>query len=369
MYTASSGNVQAMVATETAGTWAQATVVTLPANAAASSYATLDAISCWGAGDCTAAGMYTASSGDDQAMVATETAGTWAQAAEVTLPDDAEPSQAGTSLNGISCWSAGDCTAGGGYAAAAPAYGRAMVVTEVGGSLAQATEAAAPDDAGSTTNASLDGTGCSSGGSCTAVGDYQDGNLYFNAMAVAVSPPQVSPPQVSPPQVSPAPVPTTTVPPTTTTATTPPATTPPTTTPTTKGPPHTGKPRIVITSKSVVPTRKTYLAPVGLTCEGAPCSGSVRITATFIVTITPVKGTPVKGTPVKGKKAGPKATTVIIATAPFALARGEHAIVRLSPTEKGRAVLKSASAKSPLPVTVIATVRGGSTVKKAVALT
>jgi hypothetical protein len=98
-------------------TFAQATEVLAPSNAGATPpapQAGLDGISCTSASKCTAVGTYEDSSGNGQAMEATETSGRWRQATEVTAP-----SSAGTDphavLKGISCTSAGNCTAVGEY--------------------------------------------------------------------------------------------------------------------------------------------------------------------------------------------------------------------------------------------------------------
>jgi cytochrome c551/c552 len=90
-YVDSSGVSQALVAPETDGSWGQASELTLPANAitTSSQLAAMSAVSCTGAGSCVAAGSYADSSGAAQAMVATETDGSWGQASELTPPPNA----------------------------------------------------------------------------------------------------------------------------------------------------------------------------------------------------------------------------------------------------------------------------------------
>jgi hypothetical protein len=66
----------------------------------------LNAISCSSVGNCSAIGQYVDINGNNQAMAATETSGTWAQATAVTAP--ANPGNSG--LLGISCSSVGNCT-------------------------------------------------------------------------------------------------------------------------------------------------------------------------------------------------------------------------------------------------------------------
>ena len=101
-----------------------------PSNADVDPNVFLGGISCWSAGDCTAVGGYTGPLGSGRALVATETGGTWAQATEVTAPANAGADPE-ASLQGISCWSAGDCTAVGGYTDSSGS-GQALVVTETG---------------------------------------------------------------------------------------------------------------------------------------------------------------------------------------------------------------------------------------------
>ena len=183
-YTDSSGNDQAMTATETSGTWAQPTEVTAPANAQTDPNADLRGVSCRSARNCTATGLYYDSSGNDQGMAATETSGTWAQATEVTAPANANASL-GAFLNGVSCWSAGNCTATGSYFTNSSNF-QAMAATETSGTWAQATEVTAPANAWTDSGGpagDLYGVSCWSAGNCTATGQYYDSSGNFQAMA------------------------------------------------------------------------------------------------------------------------------------------------------------------------------------------
>ena len=203
-YTDSSSNQQAMVAAETAGTWAQGSEVTSPSNAGNDPYGWLMGISCWSAGDCTASGKYVVA-GNLQAMVASGSGGTWAEASELALPSNAGPAQYETTFHGISCWSGGDCTAAGEYTDSAGA-GQAMVATGWSGTWAgPASEVTAPATAANDPFASLDAISCSSDVSCTAVGGYWDGQNFTHAMVVTVTP---QAPPAPPAPIFPAPPPT-----------------------------------------------------------------------------------------------------------------------------------------------------------------
>ena len=186
-YADSSGNNQAMTATETSGVWAQATEVTAPANAQANPSASLNAVSCSSVGNCTATGTYIDNTPQPQAMVATEASGSWSQATELTAPADAGTSLPGTSLSGISCSSAGNCSAAGGYTDRS-GNNQAMVATETSGIWAPATEIGAPADAAANPSASLGAISCSTVGNCTATGGYADSSGNAQAMAATEGP-------------------------------------------------------------------------------------------------------------------------------------------------------------------------------------
>ena len=172
-YLDSSGNGQAMEATETSGTWRQVTKVTAPPNAGTDPNAVLKGISCTSAGNCTAIGTYEDSSGNGQAMEATETSGTWEQAAEITAPANAGTNPEAL-LYSISCTSAGGCVGVGSYLDSS-SHLQAMEATETSGTWEQATKVTAPSNAGTNPEAVLKGISCTSARKCTAVGQYLDG--------------------------------------------------------------------------------------------------------------------------------------------------------------------------------------------------
>ncbi len=180
-YADSSGNTQAMTVTETLGSWAQASELTAPANAGTNPSAFLRGVSCSSSGNCTAIGNYTDTSGNTQAMAATETLGSWAQASEVTAPSNAKTDPS-SQFFGVSCSSVGNCSATGSYA---DSFGntQAMTATETLGSWAQASELTAPANAGTNPSAFLRGVSCSSSGNCTAIGNYTDTSGNTQAMA------------------------------------------------------------------------------------------------------------------------------------------------------------------------------------------
>jgi len=180
-YLDSSSHLQAMEATETSGRWEQAAEVTAPSNTGSNPEAVLKGISCTSARKCTAVGQYLDSSGNGEAMEATETIGRWGLATEVTAPSNAgiNPS---AKLYAVSCTSARKCTAAGTYEDTS-SHPQAMEATEASGRWEQAAQVTAPSNAGTNPQADLSGISCTSAGKCTAVGEYVDSSGRFQAMA------------------------------------------------------------------------------------------------------------------------------------------------------------------------------------------
>jgi hypothetical protein len=115
-------------------------------------------------------------------MAVTESGGTWAQATEVTTPSNGYSGSGlggyyvpAAFLGGVSCPSAGNCTAVGQYNDNAM-LDQAMAVTESRGNWAQAGEVISPVKGGTDPKAELDAVSCPSAGNCTAVGTYLDGS-------------------------------------------------------------------------------------------------------------------------------------------------------------------------------------------------
>jgi hypothetical protein len=181
--TSSGNNMEALVLTETSGSWATGVELSLPADAATlNQLATLDSVSCSSAGNCTAVGGYLFMSGPDswasQGLMADETAGSWATGVEPSLPANAWTPNPQAGLSSVSCASAGDCTAVGNYSDNSPTN-QGLLLTETGGSWARGVEASLPANAKTAAPGPLEGIGsvsCASAGDCTAVGEYTDGS-------------------------------------------------------------------------------------------------------------------------------------------------------------------------------------------------
>jgi hypothetical protein len=180
-YVDSSSNSEGLVVTQTAGTWAVGQEVTAPANAATNPGVGLASISCPSAGNCGAVGSYTANSGNNtEALLLTENAGSWSAGVEAVLPADAATFNQNADLASISCASAGNCGAVGGYLFMSGPdswASQGLMVSETGGTWATGVEPSLPANA-STPNpgAGLSSISCASAGNCTTVGGYFNGS-------------------------------------------------------------------------------------------------------------------------------------------------------------------------------------------------
>ena len=150
--------------------WAAGIEAGPPANAGSNPTAGLESVSCPSAGNCTAVGGYIDTSGYLQGMLSSESSGVWAPGVEAPLPLNAQANpDAGASS--VSCASAGNCTAVGMYFSSSDRQG--LLLSESSGSWTAA-EAPLPSDAGSLYGVILSSVSCPSVGNCTAVGSYLD---------------------------------------------------------------------------------------------------------------------------------------------------------------------------------------------------
>jgi PASTA domain-containing protein/List-Bact-rpt repeat protein len=175
-YIDDAGNTQGLLLTETAGSWATGVEAVLPANASDSTPAPgiagafVRSVSCASAGNCTAVGSYPDSSGNQQGLLLTETAGTWSAGVEAPLPANASSSNQFVQWGSVSCASAGNCAAVGQYRPVGQLF-QGLLLTETDGVWSAGVEAAPASPA-----AWLDSVSCASSGNCTAVGSAEDGS-------------------------------------------------------------------------------------------------------------------------------------------------------------------------------------------------
>ena len=163
------------------GTWGKAREVPSTATLNAGGNAIVTSVSCGAAGNCSAGGQYTDSSGS-QAFVVSQVNGTWGKAKEV--PGTAALNQGREAVvTSVSCASAGNCSAGG-YYHDSSGRSQAFVVSQVNGTWGKAEEV--PGTAAlNTGNDAINSVSCSSAGNCSAGGYYTDSSGNRQAFVVS----------------------------------------------------------------------------------------------------------------------------------------------------------------------------------------
>lgn len=187
------GFTKPLLVTESAGTWRTGTEPQLPANAATTrdpSIPTvgnpLSLVACPSSGRCTAVGTYTDKDAEagEYPWTLDETAGQWGSGAAAQLPADAnvhgQAERAGTApffgFTGLSCPSAGNCTAVGGYWGHTDVE-QGLILTERNGTWSRGVTAplpghAVPNDEPNEFNSPLTSVSCAASDNCAAVGWY-----------------------------------------------------------------------------------------------------------------------------------------------------------------------------------------------------
>jgi hypothetical protein len=168
-YYTATGLQQVFEVEETDGTWGTAVEIPGVAGLNADNYATVVSVSCASAGNCTIGGTYRDSSGATQAFIIDETDSVWGTAEEAPGTSGLNSGD-GATITSVSCASAGNCTVGGFYKASKG--NEAFVLTETNGTWG--TAEAAPGTSGLNTGdgASVNSVSCASAGNCTVGGYY-----------------------------------------------------------------------------------------------------------------------------------------------------------------------------------------------------
>jgi hypothetical protein len=177
---------RALVASEVKGTWRPGVALLAPANASQYAGATLSEISCASAGDCAVAGTYNATNGVLQLLVDNETNGTWARASEIPAPANAasSPHVLLYGFNGVDCPSVGECAAGGQYQDKSGAF-QGFFVNEVNGHWLGASELSLPAGAVQAgKNGGVVSISCIASGNCSAGAAYLNASGDYEALTV-----------------------------------------------------------------------------------------------------------------------------------------------------------------------------------------
>jgi hypothetical protein len=162
-----------LITAESGGAWS-ALQAPLPGNAAADPQAFLQSVTCPTTGTCVAVGRYLDTSGATQGLVEQLSNGVWTPA-EVTLPSGSLTSgaNADAQLSTVACPTAGSCTAVGLYTLSTGGQ-QALVDNEISGAW---TAAAAPLP-GAASGSQFLSLACATSSSCVAAGTYEvNGNF------------------------------------------------------------------------------------------------------------------------------------------------------------------------------------------------
>jgi hypothetical protein len=155
------------------GTWGNAEQVPGLAALSQGGSSDLRSVSCGSAGNCSAGGGYADPSGQGQAFVVNQTNGTWGTAQQV--PGLAALNAGGSAeVYSVSCASAGDCSAGGFYHDSA-GHAQAFVVSETNGTWGSAREVPGTAALNAEGAATVLSVSCAPAGNCSAGGYYRDG--------------------------------------------------------------------------------------------------------------------------------------------------------------------------------------------------
>jgi hypothetical protein len=170
-YEDGSGSIRGLLLSETAGTWSTAAEAAPPANAATDPEVFLDSVSCPSAGNCSGVGVYRDNLGNEPGLLLTETSGAWSAGVVAALPANAALST--VTVASVSCATAGTCSAVGTYNDT-PTTVQGLLLDETASAWATGIEASLPVNAATNPGVSLSSVSCPSAGNCTAVGGYTD---------------------------------------------------------------------------------------------------------------------------------------------------------------------------------------------------
>jgi hypothetical protein len=186
IYRDSSTNSHGLLLTESGGTWASGTEAKVPHNGNAVPNVSLSWVSCPSAGNCTAVGGYSDSSSHGQGLLLTETTGVWGTGVEAVPPAN-HGTDPGVFLSSVKCVSAGACEAVGSYSDAS-AHQQGLLVTGSSGRWADAVQAFVPANAGTNPGVVLSSVSCASAGNCAASGLYHDQSGAAQGLLVGAAP-------------------------------------------------------------------------------------------------------------------------------------------------------------------------------------
>jgi hypothetical protein len=180
-YTDRRGFPQGFVTVGRDGRWGQAVTVPGP----------VSSVSCPSAGNCAAVGVYSARRGHSPVFVVSLRDGRWGAAVEVPGLGALDKGAAGAEVTSVSCGSAGNCAAGGDYTDRR-GIGQGFVAVERNGRWGPAVEVpglGALNKGGNAQNqmgAQVTSVSCGSAGDCAAGGGYWDSRGHSQGFVVSL---------------------------------------------------------------------------------------------------------------------------------------------------------------------------------------
>jgi hypothetical protein len=165
-YDDGSDPARAFAVSQVNGTWGKAIQVPGTAALGVGGYALANSVSCSSAGNCGAAGGYTDRSGNEQTFVVSQVNGKWGKAIQAPGTARLNPDGFGA-IGAVSCSSAGNCSAVGSFGDSTgyvSVVNLAFVVSQVNGKWGKAIQVHGLND--------LTSVSCSSPGNCSAAGTY-----------------------------------------------------------------------------------------------------------------------------------------------------------------------------------------------------
>lgn len=176
---------QAWLAVQRSGKWGNAFEVPGTASLNAGGEASVVSVSCPSAGNCAATGGYEASGGALEVWVAAEHRGHWAKATAVRNYVQLNVGRDGE-VEALSCSAAGDCTLGGHYMDVNDHF-QAFLATEAGGHWAKAEELPGIGSLNAGGYSDVAAVSCRRAGYCTATGSAERSARVYTAFAISES--------------------------------------------------------------------------------------------------------------------------------------------------------------------------------------
>ena len=179
------GKTEAMTMTSSGGEWGQASPAVFASGVRnADLDERLTSVSCASAGNCTSAGYFKNAASQRQLFTMTSSGGTWGEGTPVVFASGMQSEYPYSDFKAVSCGSAGNCTAVGEFRNAANNT-EAFTVTSTGGVWGQATPVVFGTGIQNESQyAGLTGVSCASAGNCTAVGFFKNAASNYDSFTL-----------------------------------------------------------------------------------------------------------------------------------------------------------------------------------------